>query len=252
MSLEARLPVYTVRPGVVFPDWSRVRSRTARAALGAVLEVLDVEKRWGAGYEEALDRVRCAILETYARAGRAPSVAQLAAVTDRTREELEDLLRQLQERDLVVLDDGEGIAGAYPFTERKTGHRVLLDRHALNAMCAIDALGAGAMVGRDIVIESSCRSCGTSIHVATRDDGTALQSYGPEGAVVWSGIAYDEGCAATSLCTVMAFFCSDAHLVSWRESNHPGLTGFRLSMDEAQQVGTAIFAPMLAPAASEE
>ena len=253
MNHQARVRTYAVRPGVVFPDWSRVRAPMARAALGAVLEALDVEKRWGATYEEVLDRVRRAILEHYAGEGRAPSLAQLCAVTGRARKELRGLLSQLQDRDLVVLnDDSVAIAGAYPFTERKTGHRVRLDRKVLNAMCAIDALGAGAMLGRDAIIESSCRNCGAPIHVETRDHGSALKTYKPEGAVVWSGIAYDEGCAATSLCTVMAFFCSDAHLESWRKSEHPGSPGFRLSMDEAQQVGTAIFAPMLAPASSED
>ena len=82
--------------------------------------------------------------------------------------------------------------------------------------------------------------------------GAALKACTPEGAVVWSGIAYDEGCAATSLCTVMAFFCSDAHLDAWRESNRSGLPGTRLSLEEARQVGTALFGPMLAPAPSED
>ena len=52
------------------------------------------------------------------------------------------LLRKLQLRDLVGLDAGaETIWLAYPFTERATEHRVELDGHVLNALCAIDALG---------------------------------------------------------------------------------------------------------------
>ena len=70
----------------------------------------------------------------------------------------------------------------------------------------------------------------------------------PSGAVVWSGIQYFNGCAAESLCTVMAFFCSDGHLESWRDANHPDVKGFKLSMDEGLQVGKAIFMPMLATA----
>ena len=65
------------------------------------------------------------------------------------------------------------------------------------------------------------------------------------------GVAYADGCAATSLCTVRAFFCSDEHLASWRETEHPDGKGFRLSMDEGLQTGVAIFAPLLAPASSE-
>ncbi len=48
---------------------------------------------------------------------------------------------------------------------------------------------------------------------------------------------------------MLAFFCSDAHLDSWRQENHPDIDGYRLSMDEGLQAGMAIFAPMLAPAA---
>lgn len=246
---DQRFAVY-IRPGVVFPDWSVVRSKKAETALGAILEVLGVERRWGAGYEESVDVVRRAVLKHYVHDGHAPSVAQLTAITNMEPERLQDVLRQLEGRDLIVLDESGGvIAGAYPFTERDTGHRIILGRRTLNAMCAIDALGVGAMVGRDIVIESSCRSCGAPIHIETQDDGTALKVCRPENAIVWSGIAYDDGCAATSLCTVMAFFCSNEHLESWGESNSSGVPGFRLSMDEAQQVGMAIFVPMLAPAA---
>ena len=54
------------------------------------------------------------------------------------------------------------------------------------------------------------------------------------------------GCAARSLCTVMTFFCSDAHLDRWRGANYPDLDGIRLSIDEAFQAGKAIFTPMLA------
>ena len=67
MSRAAQMPSYAVRPGVLFPDWSQVRSRTARTALDAILEVLGAEGRWGAGYEEALDLVWRAVLEARGR-----------------------------------------------------------------------------------------------------------------------------------------------------------------------------------------
>jgi hypothetical protein len=56
----------------------------------------------------------------------------------------------------------------------------------------------------------------------------------------------DAGCAADTLCTVITFFCSAAHLEAWRSANHPDAAGFRLSLDEAVQVGRAIFGPTLA------
>ncbi len=241
----------TIRPGVTFPNWSAVRSERAEAAASAIFEAFGIEKCW-IDYREREDRVRRAVLEHYAGDGRAPSISHLSIVTDIGRDELRDLLTRLKKRDLLVLDEsGERITGAYPFAEWDTGHRVHLNGRVVNAMCAVDALGAGAMYGKDVTIESACRACGEPIQVETRDGGTALKLLTPSTAVVWSGVEYAEGCAATSLCTVIAFFCSDEHLTQWRDREHPGVDGFRLSIDEAHQVGMAIFTPMLAPATSD-
>ena len=163
---------------------------------------------------------------------------------------MRDLIAKLAARDMVVPDcDDATVIGAYPFTDRDTEHRVRLGESVMNAMCAIDSLGAGAMLGTDTTIASACRVCGAPIHVQTRDRGTALADHTPTGAVVWAGIQYANSCAADSLCTVMAFFCSDAHLDSWRADQDPEPKGFRLSMDEGFQMGKAVFMPLLATAA---
>jgi hypothetical protein len=47
------------------------------------------------------------------------------------------------------------------------------------------------------------------------------------------------------MCTVIAFFCDDAHLEDWRTEHDPEGRGFRLSIDEALQAGRAFFAPSL-------
>ena len=104
------------------------------------------------------------------------------------------------------------------------------------------------MFGKDVDVESSCRACGAEIQASTRGDGRALAAVSPDSAVVWSGIEYEDGCAATSLCTVIAFFCTDRCLESWRDREHPDTKGYRLSIDEAMQAGLAIFSPMLKPA----
>ncbi len=240
----------TITPGVPFPDWSVVTSRTVRETLDSIFEVMGIEKRWS-GLGDAEDRVRRAILNYYAEAGRAPSLPQLIEITQIGPGELHPLLEKLEARDMVVLDQrGETITGAYPFTERDTGHRVRLGDRVLNAMCAIDALGVGAMYGKDVTIDSACPACGGAVHIETRDNGAALATFSPSSAVVWSGIRYFGGCAAESLCTVQAFFCSDEHLESWRSANHPDVKAFRLSMDEGLQAGKAIFMPLLAQASS--
>lgn len=52
------------------------------------------------------------------------------------------------------------------------------------------------------------------------------------------------GHKATSLCTVIAFFCCEAHLDAWCQTDHPGTDGHRLTLGEAMQVGRALFAPV--------
>ena len=239
-----------IRPGVTTPDWSVVTSETVREALGAFFGTCDWEERW-AGLDEAEDRTWRAILETYPLSGHAPSIGDLALSTGFAPDRVRDQIAKLAARDMVVLDrDGATLTGAYPFIDRDTEHRVHFGETVVNAMCAIDALGTGAMLGIDVVVESACRSCGAPIRIETRGKGAALADHSPRSAVVWTGIQYADRCAADSLCTVMAFFCSDGHLESWRDGQNPRTDGFRLSLDEGLQMGRAIFMPLLAAAAA--
>ena len=112
-------------------------------------------------------------------------------------------------------------------------------------MCAIDALGVGSMYRSDTRVDSSCLRCGAVIRVDVRQEGTTIESSSPVDAVVWSGLHY-ERCAADSLCRVLAFFCGDDHLEAWR-SEQTEAEGYRLSLEEALQVGQAIFGDLLAP-----
>ena len=151
-----------IRPGVTTPDWSVVTSETVREALGAIFETCDWAERW-AGLDEAQDRTRRAILETYPPIGHAPSIDELALTTGFAPDQVRGLVAKLAARDMVVLDrDGTTLIGAYPFIDRDTEHRVHLGRTVLNAMCAIDALGAGAMLGIDTVVDSACRPLDSS------------------------------------------------------------------------------------------
>ena len=233
-----------IRPGVVFPDWYVIGSTQARDALVAILAAFRADACWR-GYSADEDTVRSSIIRHFARTGHSPSLSELKSATGMADDALKSVLRQLRERDLVVMDD-ERIVGAYPLTDRITDHEVQIAGTTVRAMCAVDALGAGVMFGEDVEISSSCRHCRTPITVTTRGAGTALEAFAPPGTIVWSGIRNSEGCAADTLCTVIAFFCSDDHLEAWRRQNHPHIEGYHLSLDEALQVGRAIFAPSLA------
>jgi mercuric reductase len=240
--LEQRL-TSVLRPGVLFPDWSAVTSAAARSTLVAMIEVTWNTRVWRQ-QTAAEDEMRRAILELYARLGRAPAPEEIGMAS----EHVFTLLHRQAKRDLVVLD-GDRLTGAYPLTDRRTEHRVRVEGPTLHAMCAIDALGVGAMYGTSSVIESRCRLCRAAIDITTADRGRRLETVLPAETMVLAGIAYRGGCAATSLCTTIAFFCSEAHLRQWPFGQASEGTGFRLSSDEAFEVGRAIFGPTLAPPA---
>ena len=148
------------------------------------------------------DLARRTVLDLYGREGRAPSKAALAADTGMDAASVSMALARLRSRDILVLDADTGeITGAYPFTDNETGHRVRLGAHVLNAMCAIDALGAGAMYGRDVAIESTCRRCAAPVRLTTRDNGAALDDISPSPTVVLLTVAITETSSEPSLTT---------------------------------------------------
>lgn len=245
---EERLTSW-LRPGVAFPDWSVVASASARAALIAMLEAAWDRRAWQ-DYTPAEDAVRQTILELYRDLGRAPSPEEIARHADTAPDRVHMLLKRLAVRDLIVLE-GDQITGAYPLTDRPSEHRVIIADRELHAMRAIDALGAGAMYRVDTTIKSRCRLCHAPIDIATGDAGRCPAMLSPAEAVVFAAVGYRSGCAATSLCTTIAFFCSDAHLSAWRSSQPLDAPGFPLSIDEVFQIGKAVFGPVLASPASE-
>ncbi|MEH2530998.1 hypothetical protein V1277_002626 [Bradyrhizobium sp. AZCC 1588] len=239
-------PSFIMRPGVPCPDWSVVTSPVVKDAVLAMFESEHILNRWS-GYSPAEDRVRAALLGLYAEQGRAPTIDVLAARARLDTAEARGQLAELRQRDLVVLSrDGERIIGAYPFTDRDTGQRVKLDGRTANAMCAVDALGVGAMLRRDIQIDSRCHRSGTAIRITTRDRGRAIAVARPETTVVWLSLRYEGGSAAHSLCTVTVFFATDDHLEAWHKDQPADMRGVRLSLAEALEAGRAIFGPSLA------
>ena len=235
-----------IRPGVRRPDWSAVTTPAARQALAgrsaARSGLLDM---WSHALEVSEDIVWRTVLRLYAAQGRPPNVDEIAAAGGIDGSRVSAPLRKLQLRDLVGLKAGsDAIWLAYPFTEHATGHRVELNGHVLNALCAIDALGVAAMYRTDVTVESPCRSCGETIRVTTADTGRALRSLSHPGAVVWYDLAYTDS-AAVSCCPAIAFFCSDGHLKRWLDSQAVQRTGARLDMSEALELGRAIFGPVL-------
>lgn len=235
-------PTVTFPGGAIIPDWGAVTTPQAQDALRAIVEAF-IGPKWE-GLDETESRIHGIVLSGYALSGRAPATADVAAAAGLTLNEAGRVLRCLAGRDILVLDAAGRISGAYPFTDGPTQHHVEAGSLSVGAMCAIDALGIGAMLERDIAVRSVCRQCARPLAIRTRSQGRELGQVEPQRIVVWSGHRYASGCAASSLCTLQAFFCDDAHLETWR-ANSPAADqrGVRLNLPEALEVGQAIFAP---------
>jgi hypothetical protein len=75
--------------------------------------------------------------------------------------------------------------------------------------------------------------------------GRELSYARPADAVVWYDLAYSDA-AATSCCPSIGFFCCDEHLRQWLDAQTLSRAGCRLALDEALEVGRALFEPVLA------
>lgn len=238
-----------IRPGVFRPDWTAITKPAAYQALaGRIAARAGLLERWSRPLDAGLDLVWRTTLHLYADLGRAPQIDELAAKSGLAADKVSALLDELEACDLVAFDAKSGQTRlAYPFTQTRTEHQVELKGRTLHALCAIDALGTGAMYGADTTVRSQCRHCGQGIQARITEAGRALGSVEPASSTVWYDFAYD-GRAATSCCPSIAFFCSDDHLEQWRSAQAIRRAGVRLAMDEALEVGRAIFGPVLAEA----
>jgi len=235
-----------LRPGVFRPDWAAIGKPAARRALaGRIAARAGLLDRWSGKLDSDQDLVWRATLRLYADFGHAPQTADIAAKTGLPADKITALLGELEARDLIGLDRRSGqVRLAYPLTQATTEHEVELNGRTLHALCAIDALGVATMYGADTAVRSQCRHCGRAVRIETTKTGRALGSVDPSSSVVWYDFAYD-GSAATSCCPSIVFFCSDDHLEQWQLAQEGRRAGVRLAMDEALEVGRAIFGPVL-------
>jgi hypothetical protein len=138
-----------------------VTTEVARQALEGILAAGWYDRRFG-DLGTAAASVLAAVLRLYVVEGHPPSAREIAAAAGISEADAARSVADLRRHDLVILaPDGATIRGAYPFTQATTVHAVTFVSygHTLNSMCAIDALGAGAMCRADTVIRSRCHLC---------------------------------------------------------------------------------------------
>jgi hypothetical protein len=102
--------------------------------------------------------------------GRAPSIEEVAGVSDLSSGEVEAVWRDLHREHALVLNPATSeIRMANPFSAVPTAYRVHAAGRWWYANCAWDALGICAALRTDGRIETSCPDCGASISLDVRD-----------------------------------------------------------------------------------
>jgi Alkylmercury lyase len=111
------------------------------------------------------------------------------------------------------------------------------------SMCAIDALGIPAMLGRDVVITSKDPVTSEPVTVTAGPGRTNV--WRPGGAVVYIGSRGCPGPAAAVCCDALNFFTSTASARTWARE-HPDVTGNVVGQSRAEEIARQTFGALLA------
>jgi hypothetical protein len=223
------------RPATADPDAVAQRMR------GAGLPASTLAAR-RAALPVAVQDLHCRALTALAETGRPPSRPGLAADADALGVDLAEALTKLARAELLFLTpDGRGVLGGVPFAAAPTAHRVgVRGGPTVWANCAVDALGIGAMLGRDTDVRSVDPVSGEPVTASGRGGQWTWQ---PAEAVVFVGSS-GNGTITDACCPVINFFVSADNAVHYQRRH--GLTGEVLSMPEAALAGALVFGGPLA------
>jgi hypothetical protein len=184
-------------------------------------------------------QVHLAVLASFAQTGQAPGWGELERIARAGGADPGAVLAELAQRDVIAFGQAGQIRAAYPFSPSPTPIRVSwAGGPVAYAMCAIDALGVSAMLGRRVTITAAEPGTGRVITVhAARDQAR----WDPPGAVVFDGATSgDCGHAADRSCGYINFFTSARAARTWAQAN-PAVTGTVLGQVRALRAGVAEF-----------
>ncbi|GAB2656504.1 alkylmercury lyase family protein [Kribbella swartbergensis] len=191
--------------------------------------------------------VHQAILRAFATTGRPPSAGELdtVIVAGGAGPSVAATLDALHAADAIRLAPDGQIAVAYPFSAVPTRHRVHIGDQATGvdvyAMCAIDALGIGPMLGEDTLIESVDTTTNQAITVTTTGGHSRWE---PDTAVVFVGADGRGGPSADCCCDYLNFFTDLRTANAWT-TTHPDIPGHVLDQAAAEALATRLFGHLL-------
>jgi Alkylmercury lyase len=188
-------------------------------------------------------RLHRAVLISFVTTGQAPPAAELDRLARTDGGDPDRVRAELSAADaLAFTADGE-LRAAYPFSPVPTTIQVRWDGGpVVHAMCAIDALGMSAMLGRPVTIAAAEPDTGEPIRVAVDHD---RARWTPPGAVVFVGAVGSASCESVDRCCgYMNFFVSSQAARAWA-SRHPEITGTVLGRHEALRYAISQFGSLL-------
>jgi len=182
------------------------------------------------------------ILNTFVEQGRPLAITEAAGHL--SQHGVEEAFRILAQNDLIVLDvEQQMIMGAYPLSYEVTPHVVEVNGHAINAMCALDALSVAPMFEVETTIKSSCAIAGKPLSLHMQGEQVVSVDVGGD---LYVGIRWQSPCgaAAHSLCRDMVFLLGQAAADKWRRRSD--IEGSVFELPAAVAIGRAFFRPLLA------
>ncbi|MGB6456846.1 MAG: alkylmercury lyase family protein [Streptosporangiaceae bacterium] len=190
--------------------------------------------------------VHQAVLAAFTAAGQPPPAAELDRLARRHGSDPDRIRAELTGADLLAFTAHGEVRAAYPFSPAPTAIRVSWESGPeVYSMCAIDALGMSAMLGRPVIITAAEPGTGRRITVAVDGD---QARWAPATAVVFAGETGEAGCpSADRCCGHINFFTTGRAARAWARG-HPEITGTILSRPGALRVGIDQFGSLLQPA----
>lgn len=142
------------------------------------------------------------------------------ATNGKTAEDIDPgILKILENNDQVVLDESKTkVIGAYPFSLKKTSHRIYNDQIDLYAMCAFDAIAIAPVFNVNINVESHCYVTNEPIEITQHADKVISVKPSKD---IYIGIRWQSAgsCAAESLCMEMLYLKDEATAKQWQGRN---------------------------------
>ena len=197
-----------------------------------------------APHEGGQRTVQHTILRQFAATGQPPSAAILDQCAIEAGTSISAALATLEKNDFVRLDGDGRIIVAYPFSAAPTPHRVQLGWNGITvfAMCAMDALGMGYMLSMDTIVLSITPDTGERVTVSFHD---GHSEWTPPTAVVFAGVAGEEGPASKVCCAQTNIFTDMVHAQAWTKE-HRDITGSILLPHQAEHLAQRAFGSLLA------